>query len=192
MRAFQRISKLWDLPVKTLAIRFRLLTLLVCGLLAACSLADFPPVFIGKAPNELPYRLKSYIYLAYRQRTPYQAASQYQYDTQNRLTRLDSPDEGQSTIYLYDNNRLSERITYSGRSETNRTCFFYNADGQLERTAAATAPTATPTYLFDNANQLVERTVAYPSAPGFTCVTRSTCGVSSSSPIFDGYVFIEP
>ncbi|MEZ0540186.1 hypothetical protein [Fibrella arboris] len=157
--------------------RTQLLTFSACYLLVACSglLHNVPPAFTGKAVSDLPIRIKSYSYPAYRQGVQYKATANYTYDAQNRLIRIDSISYGQSIAYRYTDNRLAERLTYQNGTPLIRTQFFYNATGELEKTVEQNGTVATETtYQFDNSGQLTERKTVYLSSPNDAFISRYT------------------
>ncbi len=160
-----------------MTLRGKLLTLSLLSVLTACSVFqdNLLPEFTGQAASELPLRIRSHSYPAYRKGVQYKATANYQYDAQNRLVRIDSTGYGQSITYQYTNNRLNERQTYQGGTPYGRTQFFYNNRGQLEKTVEQNgASTTETTYQFDESGQLVERTTLYPSLTNNARISRYT------------------
>ncbi|XWW46163.1 hypothetical protein JYG30_01530 [Fibrella sp. USSR17] len=157
--------------------RTLLLTFLTCSLLVACSglQNSVPPAFTGKAVSDLPLRIKSHSYPAYKMGVQYKARATYTYDAQNRLVRIDSTNYSQRIVYQYTNNRLTERLTYQDGTPLIRTQFFYNNKGQLETTVEQNRSLTTESsYQFDAAGQLLERKTIYLSLPNEAHISRYT------------------
>ena len=159
--------------------RTLLLPFLICHLLVACSgpQTSIPPAFTGKAASELPFRIKSHSYPAYRKGIQYRATALYRYDSQNRLIRIDSTGYGQSIAYQYTDNRLTERQTYLNGKPIRRTRFLYNAKGKLEKSMEQNDGSPleiTYQYLFDDDGQLIEQATTYPSSTGNGRINRYT------------------
>jgi YD repeat-containing protein len=91
---------------------------------------------------------------------PYKATARYNYDTQNRLLRIDSIWTNRFLVYRYVDNRVSERLTYVDTTLTFRETFTYDGNGQLARTIWEDKHKfrRETTYRHDAEGQLIERT----------------------------------